>query len=188
MKNLAKMKARLLALLSVLIVTAGQAQVGGWDPEAYEKSLRAINEFRGQDPDMQKFFDQAYGYAIFPAIGKGAMGVGGAHGRGMVFEQNEPIGDAKMTQISWGLQLGGQAYREVIFFETEKALESFKESNYEFAAQASAVAVTAGASADAAYENEVAVFTMTRGGLMYEASIGGQKFKFIPDDESDKSQ
>ena len=89
-----------------------------------------------------------------------------------------------MTQISLGLQWGGQAYREVIFFETEAALRSFKENNFELAAQASAVAVTAGASADAAYEKGVAVYTMTKGGLMYEASIGGQKFKFLPEDRT----
>lgn len=185
MKNLAKMKIGFLALLSIVILTSAQAQVGGWDPEAEEKTRKAINEFKVKDQNMQKFFDNAYGYVVFPTIGKGAMVFGGAHGRGMVFEQGEPIGDAKMTQITWGLQWGGQAYREVIFFETAQALESFKGNDFEFAAQVSAVAVTAGASADAAYEKGVAVFTMTKGGLMYEASIGGQKFKYFPEDRSE---
>ena len=185
MKTLANMKTRFLALMSVLIITSGQAQIGGWDPEAYEKAKNAVNEFQVKNPGMQKHFDQAYGYVIFPTIGKAAIGLGGAHGKGIVFDQGEPIGQAKMTQISWGLQLGGQAYREVIFFETEKALESFKKSDFEFAAQASAVALKAGASADAAYENGVAVYTMTKGGLMYEASIGGQKFKYFPEDQSE---
>jgi len=185
MKNLKKMKTRFLTLLSLVIITSAQAQVGGWDPEAIEKAEKAINEFKVKDTDLQKFFDQAYGYVVFPSIGKGAIVFGGAHGRGIVFEQGEPIGNAKITQISWGLQLGGQSYREVIFFETEKALESFKESDFEFAAQVSAVAAAAGASADAAYENGVTVFTMTKGGLMYEASIGGQKFKYFPEDQSE---
>ena len=184
MKTLVNMKTLFLALMSVLIITSGQAQIGGWDPEVYGKAKKAVDEFQVKNPGMQKHFDQAYGYVVFPTIGKAAIGLGGAHGKGIVFEQGEPIGDAKMTQISWGLQLGGQAYREVIFFETEEALASFKENNFEFAAQVSAVALTAGASADAAYEKGVAVFTMTKGGLMYEASIGGQKFKYFPEDRS----
>ena len=185
MKTLTNMKTRFLALMSVLIITSSQAQIGGWDPSAYEKVKKAVDEFQVKDPGMQKYFDQAYGYVVFPTVGKAAIGFGGAHGKGIVFEHGDPIGDAKMTQVSWGLQWGGQAYREVIFFETEKALESFKKSDFEFAAQASAVAVKVGASADAAYENGVAVYTMSKGGLMYEASIGGQKFKYFPKDQSE---
>ncbi len=180
MKNLTKMKNLILTLFSAMIINYGQAHVGGWDPHAYQKAEQAIVEFQAKNSRMEKFFDEAYGYAVFPSVGKAAIGLGGAHGKGIVYERGNPIGDAKMTQISWGLQLGGQAYREVIFFETSEALESFKNNNFEFAAQVSAVAVTVGASADAAYENGVAVFTMTKGGFMYEASVGGQKFKYIP--------
>lgn len=182
METLKKMETLSLALLSVLVINSAQAQIVGWDPEASEKTNRAINEFQAKNQDMHRYFDQAYGYVVFPTIGKGAIGFGAAHGKGMVFEQGELIGDAKMTQISWGLQWGGQAYSEVIFFETREALESFKENDLEIAAQASAVAITAGASADAAYEKGVVVFTITKGGLMYEASIGGQKFKYFPED------
>ena len=185
MKNLKTTKALFISLLTFAITYSSQAQVGGWDPSAFEKTEDAITEFITKKPGMQKFFDEAYGYAVFPSVGKGAIGIGGAHGKGIVYEQGNPIGDAKLTQISWGLQLGGQAYREVIFFETKEALQSFKDNNFEFAARASAVAVTAGASADAAYEKGVAVYTLVRGGLMYEASIGGQKFKYFPEDRSE---
>ena len=185
MKTLSKMKTGFLALLSVVMVTSSQAQTSSWDPATQEKAKKAIDEFKDKNSGMQKFFDQSYGYVVFPSIGKGAIGFGGAYGKGMVFEQGKPVGDAKVTQVTWGLQWGGQAYREVIFFESQEALESFKASDFEFAAQASAVVLKAGASADAAYENGVAVYTMAKGGLMYEASIGGQKFKYFPEDRSE---
>lgn len=135
-------------------------------------------EFIKSDPLMKGLFDQAYGYVIFPNVGKAGFGVGGAAGNGVVYERNKKIGMAKLSQLSIGFQAGGQAYREVIFFESKKELERFKESRFEFSAQASAVAVTEGASANVKYTDGVMVFTMQKGGLMYEASIGGQKFKF----------
>jgi lipid-binding SYLF domain-containing protein len=97
-----------------------------------------------------------------------------------VYEKGKPIGDTSLTQITIGFQLGGQAYSEIIFFKDKKTLDDFKNGNFELGAQASAVAVTAGASADANYEKGVAVFTMAKGGLMYEASVGGQKFSYDP--------
>jgi lipid-binding SYLF domain-containing protein len=138
-----------------------------------------LTKFKTADPSLQEFFDNAAGWAVFPSVGKGAVGVGGAYGRGVVYENREMIGYADLTQGSIGLQLGGQAYSELIFFQNASALEDFKAGKVAFAAQASAVAVTAGASADAAYEGGVAVFTMTKGGLMYEASIGGQGFDYV---------
>ncbi|MDI6046167.1 YSC84-related protein [Flavobacterium yafengii] len=141
-------------------------------------SKTAKAEFIKSDPLMKALFDKAYGYVIFPNVGKGGIGVGGAAGNGVVYEQNKRIGMAKLTQVSIGFQAGGQAYREVIFFESKKELERFKESKFEFSAQASAVAVTEGASANVKYTDGVMVFTMQKGGLMYEASVGGQKFKF----------
>ncbi len=141
---------------------------------------QSIARFIERDRGLQAFFDHAHGYAIFPRVGKGAVGVGGAHGDGKVYEQGRFIGNASMTQITIGLQLGGQAFSEVIFFEDRYALENFKRDEYAFNAQVSAVAATAGASADADYEQGVAVFSMTLGGLMYEASVGGQRFKFYP--------
>ena len=127
---------------------------------------------------MKNLFSNAYGYVIFPNVGKGAIGVGGAAGNGAVFEKGVLIGMAKMTQVTLGFQLGGQAYREVIFFETKADLDKFKSDNFEFAAQASALAATFGAAANAKYKNGVMVFSQVKGGLMYEASVGGQRFKF----------
>jgi lipid-binding SYLF domain-containing protein len=141
-------------------------------------SETAKSEFIKSDPLMKALFDKAYGYAIFPNVGKGGLGIGGAAGNGVVYEQNKRIGMAKLSQVSIGFQAGGQAYREVIFFETKNEMDRFKESRFEFSAQASAVAVTEGASANVKYTDGVMVFTMQKGGLMYEASVGGQKFKF----------
>ena len=138
----------------------------------------AISMFKVKDPGIQRFFDTAEGYAVIPTVGKGAIGVGGAYGRGMVYAGDKIIGYCSLSQTSIGLALGGQVYSEVIFFEHGAALAHFKTGNFALAAQASAVAVTTGASADADYENGVVVFTMPRGGLMAEASVGGQKFSY----------
>jgi len=137
-----------------------------------------IDAFLRKDATLKAFFDKAYGYAVFPGVGKGGMVIGGAYGKGEVYERGKLIGTASLTQVSIGFQLGGQKYSEIIFFKTKSTLDHFTSGNFEFNAQASAVAVTAGASADADYANDVAVFTMTIGGLMYEAAIGGQKFSF----------
>ena len=135
-------------------------------------------EFIAADGLMKSLFDKSYGYVIFPNVGKGGIGVGGAAGNGVVYEQNKMVGSAKLSQVSIGFQAGGQAYREVIFFESKKALDRFKSSQLEFSADVSAVAVKSGASANAKYTKGVMVFSMQKAGLMYEASVGGQKFKF----------
>lgn len=141
-------------------------------------SQTAKAEFIENDGLMKGLFDRAHGYVIFPNVGKGGLGVGAAAGNGAVYEHGKVIGTAKLSQLSIGFQAGGQAYSEVIFFESKKELDRFKDSRFEFAAQASAVAVTEGASANVKYTDGVMVFTMAKGGLMYEASIGGQKFKY----------
>ena len=172
--------------LAVFLLYTGsyaQEQIGGWDPELETKALETIILFKEKDPGLERFFEEAYGYAVFPGVGKGAVGFGGAHGSGVVFESGEPIGKATMTQITVGFQFGGQAYSEIIFFEDEKAMKRFKRGKFKFAGQVSAVAITLGASADVAYQNGVAVVTMTKAGLMYEASVGGQKFNFRPKKE-----
>lgn len=148
------------------------------DEKIIEDCKRAKTEFVKTDKLMQSLFNDSYGYVIFPNVGKGAIGIGGAAGNGIVFEKGQMIGSAKMKQLSIGFQLGGQAYREVIFFENEEALNRFKENNFEFSAQASAVAVKAGATANVKYREGVMVFSQLKGGLMYEASIGGQKFDY----------
>ena len=142
------------------------------------------------------FHNSAYGYAVFPNIGKGGIGIGGAHGTGGVYRKGKKLGDVSMTQLSIGLQLGGQAYRQVIYFEDERALKEFTSGNFEFGAQAEAIAITASAGAqagtegasasanenqaDAKYRKGMIVFTMGKGGLMYQASIGGQKYQYKP--------
>jgi lipid-binding SYLF domain-containing protein len=166
----------LVAMLLVLVVNAAHA----WDPASEAKAIEAIAEFRKADPDLDAFFRQAHGYAVFPEITKGAVGIGGARGEGTVFQGGSSIGSSTVTQVTIGLQLGGQTYREIIFFENAAALDGFKRGNYEVAAGASAVAVQTGASRTANYEHGVAIFTMAKGGLMFEASIGGQKFTYEP--------
>jgi lipid-binding SYLF domain-containing protein len=141
-------------------------------------SKAAKMEFIKIDALMQSLFDNAAGYVIFPNVGKGGLGIGAAAGNGVVYEGGAMVGMAKLSQLSIGFQAGGQAYREVIFFESKSELERFKASRFEFSAQASAVAATEGASANVKYTDGVMVFTMQKGGLMYEASIGGQKFDF----------
>ncbi len=136
--------------------------------------------FRQADPTLSHFFNGAVGYAVFPSVGKAAVGIGGAYGRGVLFEHGQPSGRASITQVTIGAQLGGQAYSEIVFFENEDAMTRFKKGQLALAAQVSAVVASAGASADAKYAQGVAVFTLPRGGLMAEASIGGQKFGFRP--------
>jgi len=139
-----------------------------------------IDLARRTDPGIQGFIDSSAGYAVFPAVGKGAVGVGGAFGRGELIQGGRMIGYCTLTQASVGVALGGQKYSEIIFFETPQAVDRFKSGNYTFAAQASAVALKSGASANAKYADSVAVFTIGEEGLMVEASVGGQKFNFEP--------
>lgn len=154
------------------------AQVGGWNPELQKNAKEAMDEMLKKTPKLESYLNNAYGYAVFPRITKAGLGIGGAAGNGVVYKGNQTIGSSKLKQASFGLQAGGQQYSEVIFFENKKAFDHFTNGNLKFDAQASAVAITAGASIDVAYKNGVAVFTYTLGGLMYEASIGGQHFKF----------
>ncbi len=147
------------------------------DREIKNESLKIIGQFKKKDPGIKKFFNKAYGYVVFPHIGKGGLGIGGAGGKGTVFKHGKAVGSAKMTQVTIGLQAGGQKYAEVIFFENKEAFDRFTGSKYEFAAQVSAVALKSGVSENAQYRDGLLVFTMSLGGLMYEASVGGQKFK-----------
>lgn len=153
------------------------------DREQLEREAdSAIRAFKQADPTMDEFFSSAHGYAVFPNVGKGGAGVGGAYGRGIAYENGQPVGYCDLSQGTVGFQLGGQTYREVIFFETEEAFLRFRRGNFALAAQASAVAATSGAAANADYEQGVAVFTLPHGGLMFEASVGGQQFTYQPMD------
>jgi lipid-binding SYLF domain-containing protein len=171
---------RLAIIAAVLLLQA----CATWNPnrksETEQSSKETVAAFKREDPSMKKFFDAAYAYAVFPTVGKGAIGIGGAHGQGAVFHRGAMVGYTSLTQVTVGFQLGGQAYSEIIFFKDKARFDNFKNGNLKFSAQASAVAATAGAAATANYENGIAVFTLVKGGLMYEASIGGQGFSYEP--------
>ena len=185
--------------VSLLAIVALAAQ-----PAAADDISTTIDNFRSAGAD--DFIDNSYGYAVFPSIGKGGIGIGGAHGKGEVFVGGKRVGQTKMNQITYGLQLGGQVYSQMIFFRDKRAFEDFSSGNFEFGAQATAVALTAGAQASTStggggntsagtdadsskvnanerqYDGRsgMAVFTIAKGGLMYEATLGGQKFKYEP--------
>ena len=167
-----------MAIVCVINIVPVFGQSDSKKDKIIADSHTAKKEFIATDHLMSAIFDKAVGYVIFPNVGKGGIGLGGAAGNGAVYEGNKLIGMAKLSQLSIGFQAGGQAYSEVIFFESKESLQRFKDSKFEFAAQVSAVAVKTGASGNAKYTNGVMVFTMQKGGLMYEASVGGQKFKF----------
>ena len=174
---------KFISVSIVLLLITGSAQTVSGQSSSRDKKVvndaaTAKAEFIKGDGLMNTLFNNAYAYVILPNVGKGGIGIGGAAGNGAVYRNGILIGMAKMTQLTIGFQWGGQAYREVIFFEHKEDLDRFKENRLELSAQASAVAVTAGASANAKYSNGVMIFTQTKGGLMYEASIGGQKFNF----------
>jgi lipid-binding SYLF domain-containing protein len=179
----------LAALLSTALFAA---------PAWADKFTDTVQAFKKAEASG-KFFAHAHGYAVFPTIGKGGVGVGGAYGKGRVYEKGRYIGDTSMTQLSIGFQLGAQGFSQIVFFENEQALKTFTQGEYEFGAEASAVAITAGASAKAGttgvsananvegdkaakvvglYNNGMAIFTLVKGGVMYEATVSGQKFKF----------
>jgi lipid-binding SYLF domain-containing protein len=169
---------RSLLFSSILFIANSTKAQSSKDKSLIQDCDSAKAEFIKTDPLLSKVFGAATGYVIFPNVGKGAVGVGGASGNGIVYERGVMIGKAKLSQVSIGFQFGGQAYRELIFFENQESIDRFKKNKVEFSAQASAVAATAGASANAKYHEGVMIYTQQKGGLMYEASVGGQKFKF----------
>ena len=165
--------------------------------EDYSRTLKTFKDA----PQVQPFFENAYGYAVFPTIGKGGLGIGGALGQGQVYRGGKVTGRTRLMKVSFGFQAGGQAFSEIIFFKDKRAYDEFTSGEFAFDAQASAVAITAGAQAKAGstgatggvsagpqtgthfettYHKGMAVFTHVKGGLMYEAAIAGQKFSFDP--------
>lgn len=175
------MKKFAMSAASILLALTATSAFGDWDAdegaEYHEKAQEALAEFKAADAKVQSFIDKSAGYVVIPTVGKAALGIGGARGKGVLYEGGEVTAIVTLTQLSFGFQGGGQAYSEFIFFEDAATLENFKHGNFELNAQASAVAVTAGASADAAFNGGMAIFTQAKGGLMYEAAVGGQKFK-----------
>jgi lipid-binding SYLF domain-containing protein len=184
---------RTTVLLSFLCVVS----LPTW-ANSYSEAIQSFNNAG----ESGAFFKTAYGYALFPTIGKGGIGIGGSYGKGRVFVNTKHVGNSSMTQLTLGLQLGGQAFSQIIFFENAQAFEDFASGNFEFSAQATAVVITAGASAEAntgggmsagasggrndattahgGYRKGMAIFTIAKGGLMYEAVLGGQKFTYDP--------
>ena len=192
---------KILSLLFILIVVFAQdplqaksksqlsnatnVLISGWKPsknfnnqnKANFKTIEALKKFK-RIRRLKPYFKEAAGFAVFPNIAKAGLGIGGARGNGEVFEDGKVIGSTTVTQLSFGFQLGGQAFSQIIFFQNKRDLDRFTDGNFEFGASASAALITEGANAAVDYTNGVAVMTFSKGGLMYEASIGGQKFTF----------
>jgi lipid-binding SYLF domain-containing protein len=186
-----KRKLRVWVLAAALGLSVGAAYASGDSDTA--------GLFRNSSQSAQ-FFQDSYGYAVFPTIGKGGLGVGAAHGTGHVYQQGRRIGRVSMTQLSVGFQAGGEAYSQIIFFKDKRALDEFTSGNFEFSADAGAIAIvasadvsvgTTGADASASagkrdaatvseYNKGMAVFTIAKGGLMYNATVAGQKFSYTP--------
>jgi len=184
----------------ILIIAAFTLVLFLVNPAQADKYANTIAVFKKSEA-VQPFFKSAYGYAVFPTIGKGGIGIGGAYGEGQVYAGGKVTGTASLAKLSIGFQLGGQAFSQMIFFEDKRAFNEFTSGNFEFDATASAVAITAGVQASAGtegasagasagpatgaqakigYHKGMAVFVHAKGGLMYEAAIGGQKFSYKP--------
>jgi lipid-binding SYLF domain-containing protein len=186
-----KLIARALVAVPLLSLVAGLAYASSYSD--------TIARFRDANQSAD-FFRNCYGYAVFPTVGEGAIGIGGAFGKGRVYQRGHYVGDVSMGEISVGFQAGGKGFSQIVFFEDKRALAEFESSGFEFAADVSAVAITAGASATAStngasagasvdvnsavtrgvYQKGMAVFTIAKGGLMYQAAVAGQKFHFTP--------
>ena len=191
----------IMKAFSFLVLLVITVLVSDFSNLAHADSYSNTIEVFKKSPAVQPFFENAYGYAVFPTVGKGGIGVGGAYGKGQVYRGGKVCGTARLYKATIGFQLGGQAFSEIIFFQDKRAYDDFTSGNFEFDAAASAVAITAavqakvgtegvtagasagpatGIQADTNYRKGMAVFVHTRGGLMYEAAIGGQKFSFKP--------
>jgi lipid-binding SYLF domain-containing protein len=180
---------RTLTVLSVLTALGLTALLAGCQiaPEKPEgqavldaQAAEAIAALKERDPDIQRFFQGSYGYAVLPKVFKGGIWAGGAYGKGIVYEQGQKVGYCDMSQATLGFTFGGEYFREIIFFWQKPDMDKFKATDYTFAAQATAVALKSGAAAKADYKDGLAVFTAPDKGLMVDASIGGQKFRYTP--------
>jgi len=189
MGNVMKSKLSALMFVAGMLMFAATASA-----DEYDETI-AVFKNAGESGT---YFGNSYGYAVFPKIGKAGLGVGGAHGSGRVYEQGKHVGNVKMNQVSVGLQAGGQAFSQIIFLQDKRSFDEFIGGNFEFDATVQAVAITASATASAGstgtsagasagqndasttgnYRKGMAVFTVAKGGLMYQAAVGGQKFKY----------
>jgi lipid-binding SYLF domain-containing protein len=170
-----------LVIIAVCVVQAFSFSIeAAAETSIDQRCGEAIALFKKTDSGIGKFFRSAYGYAIFPRVGKGGIGIGGARGKGLVYKGGSKVGRTSLHQVTIGFQLGGQVYQEAIFFESKDSFDDFKGGNFELSAQASAIAASAGVAATAKYSHGVAIFTLGKAGLMYEATVGGQKFSYRP--------
>lgn len=167
-------------MTSLLFVTVGIVAQNTKDKKVINDAERAKETLLSKDMGLKKFFKEASGYAIFPNVGKGGFVIGGASGNGVVYENGTAIGMTSLKKVNIGLQAGGQALIEVIFFQNDAALAKFKKGNYEFSAEMSAVAADKGQAENANYKDGVVVFALPKAGLMVDASVGGQKFEYRP--------
>jgi lipid-binding SYLF domain-containing protein len=166
--------------LAVLLVTALGADLGARGDELKTDSEQAMIDLQKADSSLKKLVDESVGYVIFPSVGRGGFIIGGERGKGLVYQNGKVIGEAKVTEINIGAQVGGESFSELILFQTSEALRDFKASNWEMSAKLNAVAASEGAAKNAKFQQGVAVFTLSKGGLMVQATVGGQKFKFKP--------
>jgi hypothetical protein len=158
-------------------VTRG-AYAAETDAQLVHEARQIMAQYHRADPGIGAFSKRSIAYVVFPGIGKGGLGIGAAHGNGVLFENGEAVGKVTLNQVTIGAQAGGQEFSEVVFYEVPKPLADLKAGKAQLSAEASAVALKSGAAANAGFKNGVAVFTATKGGLMYEASVGGQKFEY----------
>ncbi|WP_396591383.1 hypothetical protein [Allomuricauda sp. R78024] len=169
-----------LVLVGMLLMMASANAQTKKDRKIVNDAKKAQKTLLSADSGLERFFENSAGYVLFPNVGKGGFIIGGASGNGVVYEAGERVGMAGLKKLNVGLQAGGQAIIEVIFFETEVDLERFKEGKFQFAAETSAVALKSGIAFNAKYKEGVAVFALPKAGLMADASVGGQKFNYRP--------
>lgn len=169
-----------MAIICLLLFSIGTIGQNNKHKELMADAEKAKTTLLNKDPGLKQYFEKATGYVIFPNVGKGGLIIGGASGNGILYENGIAVGMADLKKLNIGLQAGGQAVIEVIFFETDAALSRFKEGKFQFSAEASAVLADEGKSKDANYNDGVMVFALPKAGLMADASVGGQKFGYTP--------
>jgi lipid-binding SYLF domain-containing protein len=184
------MKAKIIVVGLCLAIVLASCTTMPERPETRAVLSSEVKEtiaiFKEKDPEIQRFIEKSYGYAVLPKVFKGAFWFGGAYGKGEVYEQSKMVGYCSMSQATLGFSLGGEFFREIIFFKDKNDLDVFKAEEYTFSAQVTGVAATIGAAAKANYKSGMAVFITTDTGLMVDVSLGGQQFKYAPKPEEAK--
>jgi lipid-binding SYLF domain-containing protein len=179
MRSFAFKRLGLAATLAFVVMGLGRlGYAAQTDAQLVTEARSTLALYKQKDPGIEDFVRRSAAYVVFPSVGKGGLGIGAARGTGILFERDMPLGKVTMTQVSIGAQAGGQEFSQVVFYQTDQAVAALKGGKAELAGNLSAVALTQGAAAKTTFKNGVAVFTATKGGLMLEASVGGQKFSF----------